>query len=150
MTGGVEGDSAERLESPPPSPAGDAAVPLLQLRGIEKHFGAVQALAGINIEVPASRVTALIGDNGAGKSVLIKCISGIYVPDGGQILWNGQPAHIRSPRDGVARPMKPFFRHIPIDEHLVHTKFSPLSSHNAYWTDSTTADLIAAQILSSF
>jgi pimeloyl-ACP methyl ester carboxylesterase len=57
--------------------------------------------------------------------------------------------NIRSPRDGVARPMKPFFRHIPIDEHLVHTTFSPFSSHNAYWTDHDTADIIAAQILSS-
>ena len=57
--------------------------------------------------------------------------------------------NIRSPRDGVARPMKPFFRHIPIDEHLVRTSFSPLSSHDAYWTDAATADIIAAQIISS-
>jgi ABC-type sugar transport system ATPase subunit len=73
--------------------------PLLELRGIEKHFGAVQALTDINLDVSAGNVTALIGDNGAGKSVLIKCIAGIHQPDGGQILWNGQPVHLKTPRE---------------------------------------------------
>jgi len=75
--------------------------PLLELRGVEKHFGAVQALVDVNADIPSGLVTALIGDNGAGKSVLIKCIAGIHVPDDGQIFWQGQPAHIRSPRDAA-------------------------------------------------
>ena len=76
--------------------------PLLRLRGIDKHFGAVQALEGVDLDVPAGQVTALIGDNGAGKSVLIKCIAGIHRPDGGQIVWEGQPVRIRTPRDAAA------------------------------------------------
>jgi ABC-type sugar transport system ATPase subunit len=76
--------------------------PLLQLRGIDKNFGAVQALVHIDLDVPAGQVTALIGDNGAGKSVLIKCISGIHSPDAGEVLWDGHRVHIRSPRDAAA------------------------------------------------
>jgi ABC-type sugar transport system ATPase subunit len=66
---------------------------------LEKHFGAVQALVDVDLDVPPGQVTALIGDNGAGKSVLIKCIAGIHHPDGGQILWEGKPVHLRTPRD---------------------------------------------------
>ena len=76
--------------------------PLLQLRGLSKSFGAVHALVGIDLDIPAGVVTALAGDNGAGKSVLIKCIAGIHEPDGGEILWEGARAHIRSPRDSSA------------------------------------------------
>jgi ABC-type sugar transport system ATPase subunit len=83
-------------------PAAKAGEPLLQLRSIDKNFGAVQALVNVDLDVPAGLVTALVGDNGAGKSVLIKCIAGIHSPDGGQILWEGHPVHIRNPRDAAA------------------------------------------------
>src|SRR4051794_40965125 len=76
--------------------------PLLELRGISKHFGAVQALTDINLAVPAGEVTALIGDNGAGKSVTIKCIAGIHTPDAGEMFFDGRPVHIRTPRDASA------------------------------------------------
>ena len=62
----------------------------------------MQALTGVDLDVPAGQVTALAGDNGAGKSVLIKCIAGIHTPDAGQILWEGQPVHIRTPREAAA------------------------------------------------
>jgi ABC-type sugar transport system ATPase subunit len=73
--------------------------PLLELRGINKNFGAVRALTDVDLPVQAGEVTALAGDNGAGKSVLIKCIAGIHSPDGGHILWEGEPVHIRTPRE---------------------------------------------------
>jgi ABC-type sugar transport system ATPase subunit len=78
------------------------AEPLLRLRGVSKRFGAVQALTGIDLEIESGQVTALAGDNGAGKSVLIKCIAGIHTPDSGEILWKGERVHIRSPRDAAA------------------------------------------------
>src|SRR4051812_49844835 len=76
--------------------------PLLRLRGVSKHFGAVRALDEVDLDVPAGQVTALAGDNGAGKSVLIKCIAGIHTPDQGEILWEGGRVHIRTPRDASA------------------------------------------------
>jgi ABC-type sugar transport system ATPase subunit len=82
-----------------PGPAGTGDVPLLQLRGLSKSFGPVQALTDVNLDVPAGQVTALVGDNGAGKSTLIKCIAGIWQPTSGQLLWNGRPVAIHSPRE---------------------------------------------------
>jgi ABC-type sugar transport system ATPase subunit len=75
---------------------GDA---LLSLRGLAKNFGPVQALKRVDLDIPAGKVTALIGDNGAGKSVLIKTISGIYPPSAGQIFWKGKEVHPHTPRD---------------------------------------------------
>jgi ABC-type sugar transport system ATPase subunit len=65
---------------------------------VTKSFGPVQALGGVDLDVPAGKVTALVGDNGAGKSTLIKTISGIWQPDGGEIRWEGKAVHIRGPR----------------------------------------------------
>jgi len=76
--------------------------PLLRLRGVGKSFGAVHALVDINLDIPAGQITALAGDNGAGKSVLIKCIAGIHTPDSGEILWEGKPTRVRTPRDAAA------------------------------------------------
>ena len=91
--------------NPAERPGEDA--PLLELRGVGKNFGPVQALSDINLTIPAGKVTALVGDNGAGKSTLIKTISGIWQPDAGQILWKGRPVHLRPdpglrPGDAVA------------------------------------------------
>ena len=88
--------------SPAERPGTGAGQPLLSLRGISKNFGAVQALVDVSFDVTAGQVTALIGDNGAGKSVLIKCIAGIYAPDEGEFLWEGKPVHIRHPLDAAA------------------------------------------------
>ena len=73
--------------------------PLVQLRGLTKTFGAVRALTQVDLDIPAGQVTALAGDNGAGKSVLIKTLSGLWGPDSGEILWQGHPVHLHSPKD---------------------------------------------------
>jgi ABC-type sugar transport system ATPase subunit len=75
--------------------------PLLQLRGISKSFGPVQALTGIDLDIPEGQVTALVGDNGAGKSTLVKCIAGIYQPNGGQLVWNGKPVQVHTPKEAT-------------------------------------------------
>jgi D-xylose transport system ATP-binding protein len=76
-----------------------AGAPLLQLRDVGKTFGPVQALTGIDLDIPAGQVTALVGDNGAGKTTLIKCIAGIHEPSSGELLWNGRAVHLHSPKD---------------------------------------------------
>jgi D-xylose transport system ATP-binding protein len=77
-------------------------IPTLQLTGISKRFGAVQALSDVHLEVYPGEVVALVGDNGAGKSTLIKIISGIYSVDAGEIRFENQPVTISGPND-VAR-----------------------------------------------
>ena len=72
--------------------------PTLELRGISKSFGSVQALADVDFEVRAGEVMALVGDNGAGKSTLIKCVAGIYTADSGEIFFDGKPVAIHGPR----------------------------------------------------
>jgi D-xylose transport system ATP-binding protein len=73
--------------------------PLLELRGVAKRFGAVQALNGVDFEVYPAEVVALVGDNGAGKSTLVKIISGIYTMDEGELRFEGQEVHVSGPRD---------------------------------------------------
>jgi ABC-type sugar transport system ATPase subunit len=95
-----------------------AEAPLLELRGIDKNFGPVQALVDVNLTVPAGQVTALAGDNGAGKSVLIKCISGIHPPDGGEIFWDGHRVHIRTPRDAATLGIETVYQDLALCDNL--------------------------------
>lgn len=76
-----------------------APATVLQARGITKRYGQVTALDGTDLELRAGEILAVIGDNGAGKSSLIKALSGATTPDEGQILLDGQPVHFRSPID---------------------------------------------------
>ena len=73
--------------------------PLIELRNVSKYFGKVIALNGVSYDVKAGEVHCLLGDNGAGKSTLIKTLSGVYAPDGGEILVGGKPVRFNSPKD---------------------------------------------------
>jgi D-xylose transport system permease protein len=99
-------------------PVPEVIEPLLRLRGVAKHFGAVQALAGADLEVRAGEVTALCGDNGAGKSVLIKCIAGIHEPDAGDIFWEGRRVRIRTPREASALGIEVVYQDLALCDNL--------------------------------
>jgi len=73
--------------------------PILELRGVSKSFGAVQALYQVDFHVALGEVMALVGDNGAGKSTLIKCIAGIHPFDEGEIVFEGEHVNIHGPKD---------------------------------------------------
>src|SRR4051812_15886787 len=77
------------------------STPLLELKGVTKRFGAVQALTEVDFEVHAGEVVALVGDNGAGKSTLTKCMAGTLIPDDGQIIFDGKPVHLHGPSDAT-------------------------------------------------
>ena len=68
--------------------------PILELRGVNKSFGAVQVLHDVNLSLYAGQVTALVGDNGAGKSTLVKCMAGIHGIDSGDYLFNGESVNL--------------------------------------------------------
>jgi D-xylose transport system ATP-binding protein len=100
-----------------PGTAMDGA-PLLQLRDIGKAFGPVQALTGIDLDIPAGQVTALVGDNGAGKTTLIKCIAGIHEPSSGQLIWNGRAVHLHSPRDATNLGIATVYQDLALADNL--------------------------------
>jgi ABC-type sugar transport system ATPase subunit len=92
--------------------------PLLKVRELDKHFGAVQALYHVDLDIPSGQVTALVGDNGAGKTVLTKCIAGIYTPDHGQVFWEGHPVHIRSARDASHLGIETVYQDLALADNL--------------------------------
>jgi D-xylose transport system ATP-binding protein len=96
----------------------DGTGPLLRLHGIGKNFGPVQALADIDLDIPAGQVTALVGDNGAGKSTLIKTISGIWQPDHGQLFWQGRPVSLHGPRDATALGIATVYQDLALCDNL--------------------------------
>src|SRR6266480_2999082 len=100
------------------STGGDQVEPLLKLRGIDKHFGPVQALSGVDLDLPAGQVTGLCGDNGAGKSVLTRCIAGVHQPDHGQVYFEGRPVHIRSTRDAAALGIETVYQDLALADNL--------------------------------
>lgn len=73
--------------------------PIVEMRNIRKSFGAVRALRGIDLSLGHGQVLGLVGDNAAGKSTLMKVLSGAYIPDEGAILLEGKQVHITDPMD---------------------------------------------------
>ncbi len=81
------------------APGSGGVGPLLELKGINKSYGPVQALTNLDFHINPNEIIALLGDNGAGKSTLIKLISGLVQPDSGTIMVNGKPTRLNSRRD---------------------------------------------------
>jgi len=92
--------------------------PLLELRGVSKNFGSVQALTEVDFEVRAGEVMALVGDNGAGKSTLIKCVAGIHVADGGEIVFDGKPVTIHGPKDAANLGIEVVYQDLALCDNL--------------------------------
>ncbi|MGH2915748.1 MAG: ATP-binding cassette domain-containing protein [Solirubrobacteraceae bacterium] len=91
---------------------------LLELRGVSKTFGPVRALSQVDLQIPPGKVTALIGDNGAGKSSLIKTVAGLWGPDGGQLLWEGCPIALHGPRDAEALGITTIYQDLALCDNL--------------------------------
>jgi D-xylose transport system ATP-binding protein len=92
--------------------------PILELRGVSKSFGAVQALFEVDFHVSSGEVMALVGDNGAGKSTLIKCIAGIYPFDSGEVVFEGSPVTIHGPKDAAALGIEVVYQDLALADNL--------------------------------
>ena len=92
--------------------------PILELRGINKSFGPVHVLHDVDFTVRAGEVTALVGDNGAGKSTMVKSIAGIHPIDSGDVLFEGQPVHIHSPREAAEYGIEVVYQDLALCENL--------------------------------
>ena len=95
-----------------------ATIPTLELRGVSKSFGSVQALRGVDFEVRDGEVMALVGDNGAGKSTLIKCVAGIYSIDGGEVLFDGNHVSIHGPKDAARLGIEVVYQDLALCDNL--------------------------------
>jgi len=110
--------------------------PLLQLRGITKSFGSVEALSQVDFDVRHGEVMALVGDNGAGKSTLIKCVAGTHTADSGEILFEGKEVSIHGPKDAAKLGIEVVYQDLALCDNLtatanvflsreVHRRFGP-------------------------
>jgi D-xylose transport system ATP-binding protein len=92
--------------------------PLLELKGVTKRFGAVEALTDVDFEVHAGEVVALVGDNGAGKSTLIKAIAGIQPGDDYSANWNGESVHLNTPQDATKLGIATVYQDLALCDNL--------------------------------
>jgi ABC-type sugar transport system ATPase subunit len=125
--------------------------PLLRLRDVDKHFGPVQALYHVNLDLPAGKVTALCGDNGAGKTVTTKIVSGIYQADAGEILWQGRPVHVRNARDASRLGIETVYQDLALADNLdiVQNMFLGRERLSGILLDEDSMERAAAETLAS-
>jgi D-xylose transport system ATP-binding protein len=92
--------------------------PVLELRGVSKRFGAVQALYQVDFHVSVGEIMALVGDNGAGKSTLVKGIAGIYPFDEGEVVFDGKPVHIHGPKEAARLGIEVVYQDLALADNL--------------------------------
>jgi D-xylose transport system ATP-binding protein len=92
--------------------------PILELRHVNKSFGPVDVLKDVEFSAFPGEVTALVGDNGAGKSTMVKCISGTYTIDSGDYLFEGTPVTVHAPRDASALGIEIVYQDLALCDNL--------------------------------
>jgi len=110
--------SAAPATPEPRGSGGGGLAPVLELEGVSKSFGAVQALYEVDFRVAPGQVMALVGDNGAGKSTLIKCIAGIHPISGGEIRFEGRPVSISGPKDAAKLGIEVVYQDLALADNL--------------------------------
>jgi simple sugar transport system ATP-binding protein len=91
---------------------------LLELHGITKHFGAIEALKGVDLSVGAGEVIGLMGDNGAGKSTLVRIVAGNFRPSDGEIRIQGQAKHFNKPVDARTEGIEVVYQDLALCDNL--------------------------------
>ena len=124
-------------------------VPLIQLTGIKKHFGPVDVLKGIDFAAYAGKVTALVGDNVAGKSTLIKGIAGVQSYDEGTITFDGRIVHLRTAREAAAIGIEVVYQDLALCDNLdiVQNMFLGREEMNLGTLDEASMELAATETL---
>ena len=125
------------------------STPILSLRGVNKSFGPVHVLRDVDFDISAGKATALVGDNGAGKSTLIKCIAGIYTPDHGDFLFEGNKVEISGPRDATALGIEIVYQDLALCDNLdiVHNMFLGREKKRGSVLDETSMEAMARKVL---
>ncbi len=93
-------------------------MPLLELRGLSKHYGAIEALNGVDMTLEPGEILGLMGDNGAGKSTLVKIIAGNFPASSGEIRLLDQPVHFHRPTDARAAGIEVVYQDLALCDNL--------------------------------
>ena len=125
------------------------AEPILSLRKVNKSFGPVHVLKDVDFDAYAGKVTALVGDNGAGKSTLIKCIAGIYTPETGEFIFEGNKVTIAGPRDATALGIEIVYQDLALCDNLdiVHNMFLGREEKSGITLNESTMESMAKKTL---
>lgn len=105
---------------------------VLEIRNITKRFGGIVALHGVSLSVDKGGVVAIIGPNGSGKTTLLNVITGVYVPEGGEILLNGNPIQSLSPEKVCKAGISRTFQNIRLFKKLTALENVMIGSHRLY------------------
>jgi D-xylose transport system ATP-binding protein len=125
--------------------------PILNLRAINKSFGPVHVLQGVDFSARVGEVTALVGDNGAGKSTLVKCIGGTYTIDSGEYEFEGRPVTVHSPREASELGIEIVYQDLALCDNLdiVQNMFLGRENHRGPLLDEISMEKAAAGALES-
>jgi D-xylose transport system ATP-binding protein len=125
------------------------STPLLSLKGINKSFGPVHVLKDVHLDIYPGQVTALVGDNGAGKSTLIKCIAGIYTPESGEVIFEGNKVTIDGPRAATALGIEIVYQDLALCDNLdiVHNMFLGREEKKGITLNETSMESLARKTL---
>jgi simple sugar transport system ATP-binding protein len=93
-------------------------VAVLELSGVSKHFGAIQALVDVSLTLQAGEVVGLMGDNGAGKSTLVKIVAGNYPPSAGTLTMQGRPVSFHKPSDAREQGIEIVYQDLALCDNL--------------------------------
>src|SRR5262244_601955 len=93
-------------------------MPILEIQGISKHFGAIHALDDVSLTVSAGEVVGLMGDNGAGKSTLVKIVAGNFPPTAGKLFVDGQPVAFARPSEARQRGIEIVYQDLALCDNL--------------------------------
>ncbi len=130
------------------------ATPIVEMRNIRKNFGGVQALRGVDLTLYYNEVLGLVGDNAAGKSTLMKVLSGAYMPDAGEIFIEGKKVHITSPWDARQLGIEMVYQDLALADNLdvaanvfmgheaVSTRLGPISVMDKHYMEQETQRLL--------
>lgn len=129
--------------------------PVVEMRNIKKNFGAVQALRGVDLVLHHNEVLGLVGDNAAGKSTLMKVLSGAYIPDEGEIFLEGEKAHIANPMDARRQGIEMVYQDYALANNLdvaanvflgreaVRIKLGPIGVMDYHYMEQETQSLLS-------
>ena len=132
----------------------ERATPIVEMRNIKKNFGGVHALRGVDLVLNRNEVLGLVGDNAAGKSTLMKVLSGAYIPDGGEIFIEGKKVHITNPWDARRLGIEMVYQDLALADNLDVTanvflgreaasaKLGPISVMNKHYMEQETQRLL--------